>query len=84
MSSNIHKLQKENQSLKEELQLYKSLFDYPFTNSCIFNLMLVPKDGKQVWIDKIKVTEEFLLQCEQTEAVKELLENIHPKYEKWV
>lgn len=84
MSSNIQELQKENQSLKEELQLYKSLFDYPFTNSCIFNLMLVPKDGKQVWIDKIKVTEEFLLQCEQTEEVKGLLENIHPKCEKWV
>ena len=82
MSSNIQELQKENQSLKEELQLYKSLFNYPLTNSCIFNLMLVPKEGKQVWIDKITVSEEFLLQCEQTEEVKELLENIHPKCEK--
>jgi hypothetical protein len=84
MSSNIQELQAENKSLKEEIQLYKSLFDYPLNNSCIFNLMLVPKDGKQVWIDKIKVTKEFLLQCEQTERVKELLKNINPKYEKWV
>ena len=72
----------ENISLKSDLQLYKSLFTYPIMNSCIFNLTLVTHNGKRAWIDSIKVTEEYLLQCEQTDGVKYLLENINPKFEK--
>ena len=77
-------LQEKNKDLQKELELYKSLFNYPLSNSCIFNLKLVSKNGEKVWTDKTKVTEEFLLQCDQTDEVKELLKDANPKYEKWV
>jgi hypothetical protein len=75
-------LQKDNENLQKELKLYQSLFKYPLINSCIFNLTLVSRNGEKEWIDRIKVTKGFLLQCEQTDTVKELLENINPRYER--
>ena len=47
----ITKLQKENNELKEELDLYKSIFkSHP--NSAVFNLYIKKKNGKRIWIDK--------------------------------
>ena len=73
----------ENISLKTDLQLYKSLFTYPTYNSCLFNLILVKHNGVREWSDRVYATKEYLLQCEQTEEVKDLLKNIHPKFEKY-
>ena len=45
-------LKKENETLKEELNLYKSVHkSHP--NSAICNLYIKKKKGKKVWIDKI-------------------------------
>ena len=48
----ITKLQKENNELKEELNLYKSIFK-SHSNSAVSNLYIKKKNGKRIWIDKI-------------------------------
>ena len=46
------KLKKENETLKEELNLYKSVHK-SHRNSAICNLYIKKKQGKKIWIDKI-------------------------------
>jgi len=67
-------LKKENETLKEELNLYKSVHkSHP--NSAICNLYIKKKKGKKVWIDKIIQYWE-LDQLDQDEDIIEWLKPI--------
>ena len=45
---------KENYSLKNELEFYKSIFK-THSNSVIYNLKTKKINGKKIWVDKIKL-----------------------------
>ena len=67
-------LKKENETLKEELNLYKSVHkSHP--NSAICNLYIKKKKGKKVWIDKVAQYWD-LDQLDQDEDVIEWLKPI--------
>ena len=68
------KLVNQNLKLKEELNLYKSLFK-THRHSAICNMYIKKKKGKKVWIDKIIQYWE-LDQLDQDEDVIEWLKPI--------
>ena len=69
-------LEGQNDSLKKELEFYKSAFKYPHSNSAVFNLLRVKRNGEDVWIDRIKVTQNELKGLDQCEIVRSLLEQL--------
>ena len=54
------KIIKENYILKNELELYKSIFKTHY-NSVIYNLKLKKINGKKIWIDRIKISSQYEL-----------------------
>jgi len=54
------KIMKQNYILKNELELYKSIFKTHY-NSVIYNLKLKKINGKKIWIDKIKISSNYEL-----------------------
>ena len=82
MNNEYNKLENEYDKIKKELEFYKSAFKYPHSNSAIFNLVRVKKDGVDVWIDRIKITEFELRALDQCEKVKYLIKNCNPRCER--
>jgi len=70
-------LEEENEELKEELELYKSLFR-SHRNSVIFNLTIKKKAGKSVWVDHVRDDREYLLSLERDQEVEEWLKPVRP------
>ena len=61
------KVCKETESLKEELELYKSLFT-THNNSAVFNLHIKKIKGKKVWIDRLRDCDMFHLLDKDSEV----------------
>jgi hypothetical protein len=75
-------LMNENEMLKKELEFVKRIFKYPLRNNAIFNLVRLKKNGKDVWINKIQVSENELKELDDCEEVRYLLENCNPRCER--
>jgi len=60
--------------LQRELDFYKSVFK-THNNSCIFNLHIKTKNGKKVWIDRVRDTDSFHL-LDKDEEVLEWLKPV--------
>lgn len=82
MNEEHQRLMNENETLKKELEFVTSIFEYPLRNNAIFNLVRVKKGGKDVWINKIQVTENELKEFDECEEVRYLLKKCNPKYER--
>ena len=82
MNEEYHLLMDENEKLKKELEFVTSIFKYPLRNNAIFNLVLLKKDGKDVWINKIQVTENELNEFDDCKEVRYLLKTCNPKCER--
>lgn len=62
-------------STKDELNFYKSIFK-THRNSVVYNLYIKYKNGKRLWIDKIKTDKYELKQLDEDEDIKEWLKPI--------
>jgi len=67
-------LRLKNIELEKDLAFYKSILD--MKNSCIFNLHEKTKNGKRVWIDRIRVDAKDLLQLDMDDEIREWLKPI--------
>lgn len=70
----INLLEEENKKLKEEIEFYKSISN--FTSSLVGNMIVKIKDGKKVWIDRLRVDKKTLQELEPDEDILEWLDNI--------
>tara|TARA_B110000285_G_C15131851_1_gene624132 strand:- start:78 stop:425 length:348 start_codon:yes stop_codon:yes gene_type:complete len=68
--------------LQRELDFVNQVFTHPLETSVIFNLVRVKKDGKEIWIDRIKIQENELRDLDQCDTVKYLLDNCNPRCER--
>lgn len=82
MNQEFHLLMEENEKLKKELNFVNSIFEYPLRNNAIFNLMRLKKNGEDVWINKIQITERELKEFDDCEDVRYLLRNCNPRCER--
>lgn len=82
MNQEHHLLMKENEKLKKELKFVNSIFEYPLRNNAIFNLMRLKKNGEDVWINKIQMTERELKEFDDCEDVRYLLSICNPRCER--
>ena len=82
MNKEHHLLMDENEKLKKELKFVTSIFKYPLRNNVIFNLVRLKKGGKDVWINKIQVSENELKELDDCEEVRYLLKNCNPRCER--
>lgn len=82
MNQEYHLLMEENEKLKKELKFVNSIFEYPLRNNAIFNLMRLKKNGEDVWINKIQMTERELKEFDDCEDVRYLLRNCNPRCER--
>lgn len=82
MNQEHHLLMKENEKLKKELKFVNSIFEYPLRNNAIFNLMRLKKNGEDVWINKIQITERELKEFDDCEDVRYLLRICNPRCER--
>ena len=82
MNQEHHLLMKENEKLKKELKFVNSIFEYPLRNNAIFNLMRLKKNGEDVWINKIQMTERELKEFDDCEDVRYLLRICNPRCER--
>ena len=74
----IDELLLENKKLKEEIIFFNKIF--VFYDSMIYNMMIKYKNGEKVWIDKQKITKQQLLELDQDEDIKKLIESCDTKY----
>jgi len=70
------KIIKENYLLKNELDLYKSIF-ITHSNSVIYNLKLKKINGKKIWVDKIKISSQWSL-LNKLDKDKDVIEWLTP------
>ena len=77
-----HFLIDENEKLKKELNFLESIFQYPLRNTAIFNLVRLKKNGEDVWINRIRVTENELKELDDCEEVRYLIANCNPRCER--
>ena len=82
MNQEYHLLMEENEKLKKELKFVNSIFKYPLRNNAIFNLMRLKKNGEDVWINKIQMSERELKEFDDCEDVRYLLRNCNPRCER--
>ncbi len=82
MISIIDKLNEENNKLREELNstkddldFYKSIFK-THSNSVLFNLFIKYKNGKRLWIDKIRTGYHELNKLDIDEDIKNWLKPV--------
>ena len=81
-NNNIISLNKENLSLREEINELKFLVEFyqsiwkTHYNSVIYNLKIKYRKGEPVWIDKIKCDRNELLQLDQDDEIIEWLKPI--------
>jgi len=69
------KLQNELVSTKEDLDFYKSIFK-THRNSVVYNLYIKYKNGKRLWIDKIRTDKYELKQLDEDNDIKEWLKPV--------
>jgi len=62
-------------SLKEELEFYKSLFK-THSGSVIYNLKIKNKNGKKIWVDRIRCDRKELLELDRDEEITEWLKPV--------
>jgi len=74
----IDELLLENKKLKEEIIFFNKIF--VFYDSMIYNMMIKYKNGEKVWIDKQKITKQQLLELDQDQDIKKLIESCDTKY----
>ena len=82
MNKEHHLLMDENEKLKKELEFVKSIFNYPLRNNSIFNLVRLKKNGEDVWINRIQVSENELKELDDCDEVRFLLKNCNPRFER--
>tara|TARA_B100001094_G_C17773840_1_gene596353 strand:+ start:261 stop:584 length:324 start_codon:yes stop_codon:yes gene_type:complete len=82
MNEEHHLLMDENEKLKKELEFVKRIFKYPLRNNVIFNLVRLKKNGEDVWINKIQVSENELKELDDCEEVRYLLKICNPRCER--
>lgn len=82
MNQEHHQLMEENEKLKKELKFVNSIFEYPLRNNAIFNLMRLKKNGEDVWINKIQMSERELKEFDDCEDVRYLIRNCNPRCER--
>ena len=82
MNKEHHLLMDENEKLKKELEFVKSIFNYPLRNNAIFNLVRLKKNGEDVWINRIQVSENELKELDDCDEVRYLLKNCNPRFER--
>jgi hypothetical protein len=82
MNEEHHLLMDENEKLKKELEFVKSIFNYPLRNNAIFNLVRLKKNGEDVWINRIQVSENELKELDDCDEVRYLLKNCNPRFER--
>lgn len=70
----INLLEEENKKLKEEIEFYKSISN--FTSSLVGNMIVKIKDGKKIWIDRLKVDKKTLQELEPDEDILAWLDEI--------
>lgn len=70
----INLLEEENKKLKEEIEFYKSISN--FTSSLVGNMIVKIKDGKKVWIDRLRVDKKTLQELEPDEDILAWLDEI--------
>ena len=82
LNNNIVSLNKENLSLREEInelkflvEFYQSIWETHY-NSVIYNLKIKYKRGEPVWIDKIRCDRNELLELDQDDEIIEWLKPI--------
>jgi argininosuccinate synthase len=81
-NNNIISLNKENLSLREEINELKFLVEFyqsiwkTHYNSVIYNLKIKYKKGEPVWIDKIKCDRNELLELDQDNEIIEWLKPV--------
>lgn len=74
----IDELLLENKKLKEEIIFFNKIF--VFYDSMVYNMIIKYKNGEKVWIDKQKITKQQLLELDQDEDIKKLIESCDTKY----
>ena len=82
MNEEHDRLMIENEKLKKELEFVKSIFEYPLRNNAIFNLVRLKKNGEDVWINRIQVSENELKELDDCKEVRYLLKNCNPRCER--
>lgn len=70
-----NRLQNELDSTKRDLDFYKSIFK-THRNSVVYNLYIKYKNGKRLWIDKIRTDKYELKQLDEDKDIKEWLKPI--------
>ena len=68
----------ENKKLKEELFFFNKIFE--FNDSLVYNMIIKYKNGNKVWIDKQKITERELLELDEDDEIKNLIQSCNTKY----
>jgi len=68
----------ENKKLKEELIFFNKIFE--FNDSLVYNMIIKYKNGNKVWIDKQKITERELLELDEDDEIKNLIQSCNTKY----
>ena len=58
-----------------ELELYKSIFK-SHRNSAVFNLKIKKKNGKPVWVDRIRDGKEYLSTLDSDDEILEWLKPV--------
>ena len=68
----------ENKKLKEEFIFFNKIFE--FNDSLVYNMIIKYKNGNKVWIDKQKITERELLELDEDDEIKNLIQSCNIKY----
>tara|TARA_B100000686_G_C16782434_1_gene972865 strand:+ start:2353 stop:2664 length:312 start_codon:yes stop_codon:yes gene_type:complete len=82
MNEEYYLLMDENEKLKKELKFVNRIFKFPLRNNVIFNLVRLKKNGEDIWINKIQVSENELKDLDDCEEVRYLLKNCNPRCER--
>ena len=80
--SELSRLKKENTFLKiknncieKKLEFYKSIFK-THRNSVVFQLKIKKKDGKPVWVDRIRNERRFIESLDRDSEIEEWLKPV--------
>jgi len=77
LKKDLELYKKDLELYKKDLELYKSLFT-THKNSCVFNLSIKKKNGKNVWVDRVNDDYSYIESLDRDKEVNEWLEPIKP------
>ncbi len=75
LENEIISLRAKNNELETELKFYKSIFK-THSGSVLFNLRIKYKNGKKIWIDKIRCDKNDLLELDNDDEIEEWLKPV--------